>query len=41
VIDSGSATVTRDGETLTGFGPGEIPTLHDEIDHALADRVPR
>jgi CRP-like cAMP-binding protein len=79
VIDSGAATVTREGGTLTDFGPGdffgeaaifktprrtatvtatapttvfalfgadfaklvaEIPTLHDEIDHALADRVP-
>lgn len=79
VIDTGTATVTRDGETLTDFGPGdffgeaaifktrrrtatvtatspttvfamfgadfaklvaEIPLLHDEIDAALAARIP-
>ena len=79
VIDSGSATVTRDGEKLTDFGPGDffgeaaifktrrrtatvtatsptlvfamfgadfaklvadIPTRHDEIDQALAERIP-
>jgi CRP/FNR family transcriptional regulator, cyclic AMP receptor protein len=79
VIDSGTATVTRDGEKLTDFGPGDffgeaaifktrrrtatvtatsptlvfamfgadfaklvadIPTLHDEIDQALAARIP-
>jgi CRP-like cAMP-binding protein len=79
VIDSGSATVSRDGETLAEFGPGdffgeaaifktrrrtatvsttspttvfamfgadfaklvnEIPSLHDEIDAALAQRLP-
>jgi CRP-like cAMP-binding protein len=80
VIDSGKATVTRDGVTLAEFGPGdffgeaaifktrrrtatvtttttavvfamfgadfakltgEIPSLHDRIDQALAERVPQ
>ena len=79
VIESGAAEVTRDGETLATFGPGdffgeaaifrtrrrtatvtatstttvfamfgadfavlvnEIPSLHDAIEHALADRLP-
>ena len=78
VLESGSATVTRDGAAVTDFGPGdyfgeaaifktrrrtatvtttspttvfamfgadfaklvaEIPSLHDEIDKALAARV--
>jgi CRP/FNR family transcriptional regulator, cyclic AMP receptor protein len=79
VIESGAATVTRDGETLAEFGPGdffgeaaifktrrrtatvtttapttlfamfgadfaklvgEVPSLHDAIDAAIAARLP-